>query len=153
MNCHSINKYLKKRVSQKRNPHLKNHFRIQNWKKKKRFSTLKKKKKRFWKDFENQGPAQGGSSAALIRHSSHKRRDEEADVTVKDGGNCVSTLADRWGPERICVIPNERCARLNLGDYWLLVGRGSAQWSSARSSERSELRLSLQASDCTGKEK
>lgn len=58
MNCHSINKYLKKRVSQKRNPHLKNHFRIQNWKKKKRFSTLKKKKD-FEKILKTRGPHKG----------------------------------------------------------------------------------------------
>lgn len=59
MNCHSINKYLKKRVSQKRNPHLKNHFRIQNWKKKKRFSTLKKKKIDFEKILKTRGPHKG----------------------------------------------------------------------------------------------
>lgn len=59
MNCHSINKYLKKRVSQKRNPHLKNHFQIQNWKKKKRFSTLKKKKIDFEKILKTRGPHKG----------------------------------------------------------------------------------------------
>lgn len=59
MNCHSINKYLKKRVSQKRNPHLKNHFRIQNWKKKKVFNFKKKKKIDFEKILKTRGPHKG----------------------------------------------------------------------------------------------